>query len=184
MYGDGCKRDCGDHFRMNTNIKSLCCALETNTMLYVSYTSTYIKLGTWGLCGLLQESPPRDMDPLGWVWLLLCSVNWGSQKLSTITNVSPGSGMKLKPPNAMSRAALNFQVSFYKVPWHLGPRHQEVPSAKIHSATETYKYTAFSSTYESDVFWRQNFGVFGKVIQCCIMWHLRVACGTVPIIKF
>ena len=29
---------CGDHFTVNTNIKSLCCTTETY-MLYVNYTS-------------------------------------------------------------------------------------------------------------------------------------------------
>ena len=30
---------CGDRFAVYTNIGSLCCTPETNTMLYVNYTS-------------------------------------------------------------------------------------------------------------------------------------------------
>lgn len=30
---------CGDRFTIDTNIESLCCAPETNTMFYVNYTS-------------------------------------------------------------------------------------------------------------------------------------------------
>ena len=30
---------CGDRFTVYTNIESLCCAPETNIMLYVNYTS-------------------------------------------------------------------------------------------------------------------------------------------------
>ena len=30
------KTNCGDHFTINTNIKPLCCTLETNITFYVS----------------------------------------------------------------------------------------------------------------------------------------------------
>lgn len=32
-------RHCGDHFTMYKNIKSLCCTLRTNIILYFNYTS-------------------------------------------------------------------------------------------------------------------------------------------------
>ena len=34
---------CGANFIIYTNIESLCCTPETNTMLYVNYTSTFKK---------------------------------------------------------------------------------------------------------------------------------------------
>ena len=32
---------CGDHFAVDINTESLCCALETNMMLYVNYISIF-----------------------------------------------------------------------------------------------------------------------------------------------
>ena len=39
MWGDGFYPYCGDHFTIYTNIESLCCTSEANTMLYINYIS-------------------------------------------------------------------------------------------------------------------------------------------------
>ena len=39
MVTDGNQTYCGDHFVNYANIESLCCAPETNIMLYDNYTS-------------------------------------------------------------------------------------------------------------------------------------------------
>ena len=37
-------RHCGDHFMIPTNMELSCCTLETETMLYVNYTSLKTKI--------------------------------------------------------------------------------------------------------------------------------------------
>ena len=44
MVTDVNQTHCDDHFTVYVNIKSLCCTPETDTMLYVSYTSKIYKM--------------------------------------------------------------------------------------------------------------------------------------------
>ena len=37
------QKQCGNHFAIHTNIKSLCCTPETNIRLYINNTSTFKK---------------------------------------------------------------------------------------------------------------------------------------------
>lgn len=60
---------CGDHFIVYMNIESLHCILETNTMLYVSYTSTrkldrntFNKVYTRFICLLQQKQLLRKIN--------------------------------------------------------------------------------------------------------------------------
>lgn len=95
------KTNCGDRFTINTNIESLCCTLETN-MFYVSCITIKKekecghRMMTWALAGApaiwyVCISSKHD-HPFSWAWWLLRSVSWGSQRLRTTANVSPGSG--------------------------------------------------------------------------------------------
>lgn len=49
MVTDTNETYCGDHSQMYTNMESLCCTPETNTMFYVSYTTVFKK------CGVMTE---------------------------------------------------------------------------------------------------------------------------------
>ena len=40
---DGNWTYCDDHFAMYTNVKSICCTLETNIIVYVNYTLINLK---------------------------------------------------------------------------------------------------------------------------------------------
>lgn len=68
--------------------------------------------------------PSKHDHPFGWAWLLFYSVNWGSQRLKTTANISPGSG------RCESR---NFacHLQSYTVPQRFIPQSSTIPSCTL-----------------------------------------------------